>query len=167
MTAQQQLQLNIMLTNAHNDYGKMLSAYAFFKVSSPDLCKDLVQQTFMKAWVYLIRGGKVERMKVFLYKILDNLIIDEYRKKKTVSLDYLMETGYEPKPVDSKSLLNNLDAKIAIKQIESLPSIYREVVHMRYVENLTLQEISLVTGKSKNTLAVRLNRGIKKLRVLK
>ncbi len=154
------------LTNAHNDYSKGLSAHAFFKVHDHAIGDDLVQDTFMKTWAYLVRGGKIDVMKVFLYHILNHLIVDEYRKHKTTSLDVLLEKGLEPGVDDSERLFNILDGKAALLLIQRLPERYRKVMRMRYVQDLSLSEMSLITGQSKNTMAVQVHRGLVKLKLL-
>jgi DNA-directed RNA polymerase specialized sigma24 family protein len=47
-----------------------------------------------------------------------------------------------------------------------LPKKYQKVVHMRYVQDLTLEEMSLITGQSKNAMAVQVHRGLEKLKLL-
>lgn len=89
MTPKQNVQRQKTLTVAHHDYEKGLKARAFFKVRNHEIGEDLVQETFMKTWIYLVRGGKIDVMKAFLYHILNHLIVDEYRKHKTTSLDVL------------------------------------------------------------------------------
>lgn len=96
MTLKKEKQQQSLLTSAHHEYEKGLNAHAFFKVNNRATGEDLVQETFMKTWVYLVKGGKIDVMKSFLYHILNNLIVDEYRKRKTSSLDVLLEKGYEP-----------------------------------------------------------------------
>jgi RNA polymerase sigma-70 factor, ECF subfamily len=105
-------------------------------------------------------------MKSFLYHILNNLIVDEYRKRKIASLDVLIEKGYEPSENNSESLFNILDGKKAILLIQRLPEKYQKVMRMRYIQDLSLKEMALVTGQSKNTMAVQLHRGLEKLKLL-
>lgn len=166
MTPKNEKRLQAILTTAHHDYEKGLNTRAFFKVSNHEVGEDLVQQTFMKTWIYLVKGGKIEMMKAFLYHILNNLIVDQYRKSKAVSLDVLMEKGFEPSTVDSRNLVNVLDGEAALLLIERLPEMYRKVMRMRYVQDLSLEEMSLITRKSKNAIAVQLHRGLKKLKIL-
>lgn len=166
MTPNQQTKLQKILTVAHNEYEKGLNTRAFFKVSNHQIGEDLVQQTFMKTWIYLVKGGKIEIMKAFLYHILNNLIIDEYRKRKTVSLEVMMEKGFEPSVEESVRVLNIFDGKAAFVLIERLPEMYRKVMRMKYVQDLSLSEMSLITGISKNTIAVQLHRGLEKLKIL-
>ncbi len=166
MTVKQKTKMNEIITSAHQDYARLLNTFAIYKLNNYQTGEDLVQQTFMKAWMYLRKGGKIETMKAFLYHILNNLIVDEYRKRKTTSLDSLLEKGFEPTSDDSKRLLNVLDGKAAITLIEHLPETYKKVMRMRYVQDLSLEEISNLTGESRSTLAVQLHRGLDKLRTL-
>jgi RNA polymerase sigma-70 factor, ECF subfamily len=143
-----------------------LFQYCLFKVSDRELAKDLVQETFMKTWIYAAdaESGKIESMKAFLFRTLSNLIVDEYRKRKTISLDTLAEDGFDPPFDDSDRLLDTIDGERALQLLKFLPEDYRDVVFMRYVQELSLEEIAEITGESKNTLSVRLHRGIKKLK---
>lgn len=166
MTLKQETRQQTTLTEAHHDYGKKLNAYAFFKVHDRAISDDLVQDTFMKTWRYLVKDGKIDVMKAFLYHVLNDLIVDEYRKRKTTSLDVLLEKGFEPSIDDSGRLLNVSDGKAAILLIQRLPKIYQKVMRMRYVQRLSLNEMSLIIGQSKNTIAVQAHRGLAKLKLL-
>jgi RNA polymerase sigma-70 factor (ECF subfamily) len=167
MTEKKEKEMQEILTIAHNDYEKGLNARAFFKVSNHEIGQDLVQETFVKTWSYLAKGGKIEIMRAFLYHILNNLIIDQYRKHKTTSLDIILEKGFEPASDDDFSRLYNiLDGKKALLLIARLPQKYQKVMRMRYVQDLTLKEMSMITGQSKNTLAVQAHRGLDILKSL-
>jgi len=155
-----------ILTSAHNDFEKSLNARAFFKLHDHALGEDVVQETFMKTWLYLVKGGKIDLMRAFLYHVLNNLIIDEYRKRRTSSLDVLMENGFGPSTENSDQVINFLDGKKAIILIQRLPKMYRQVMRMRHVQDLSLKEISLITGQTKNSIAVQLHRGLIKLKLL-
>ncbi len=166
MTTKQESEQRAVLTVAHGDYKKGLDLYAFFKIHNRMLGEDLVQDTFMKTWSYLVKGGKIDVMKSFLYHILNNLIVDEYRKHKPISLDVLLEKGFEPVVDRSGRMFNVLDGKAAIILIQRLPLKYQKVMRMRYIQDLSLKEISLITGQSKNTIAVQAHRGLEKLKLL-
>jgi len=166
MTPKQEKQRQTVLTRAHHDFGNGLNQFSFSKIGDYTLSKDLVQDTFMKTWSYLVRGGKIDVMKAFLYHILNDLIVDEYRKHKVASLDVLLEKGFEPSADHSGRILNILDGKAAFLLIQRLPEKYQKVMRMRYGKTLSLKEISLITGQSKNTVAVQLHRGLEKLKLL-
>ena len=166
MTLKQETKRRAVMTLAHHDYEKKLNLHAFFKLHDHAMGEDLVQDTFFKTWSYLVKGGKIDVMKAFLYHILNNLIVDEYRKRKTISLDALIEKGLEPGSDQSEQLFDALDGKAALLLIQRLPLTYQKAMRMRYLQDLTLAEMSLVTGQSKNTIAVQLHRGLAKLRLL-
>lgn len=166
MTPKQKIRSRELLTTAYTDHQKGMHTHAFFKIHSQEVSNDMVQETFLKTWRYLVRGGNIELMKPFLYHVLNNLIVDEYRKRKTTSLDVLLEKGYEPTTTDSDRLLNLLDGKAAVVLIARLPVPYQKVMRMRYVQDLSLEEMSLITGHSKNALSVQIHRGLSKLKLL-
>lgn len=166
MTTLESTRQRIALTVAHHDFQKGLNTHAFFKVHNHELGEDLVQATFIKTWGYLVRGGKIDLMKAFLYHVLNDLIIDEYRKHKTTSLDVLLEKGFEPSTNPTERLFNSMDGKMALLLIQRLPVKYQKVMRMRYVQDLTLKEMSLITGQSINAMTVQSHRGLMKLKQL-
>lgn len=166
MTSKLEIRRRALLTLAHHDHQKGLTARAFFKLHDRNLGEDLVQDTFMKTWIYLVKGGKIDTMKAFLYHILNNLIVDEYRKHTTTSLDALLEKGFEPSAGDPRRLFGVLDGKAAMLLIPCLPEKYQKVMRMRYVQDLSLKEMSIITGQSCNTMSVQAHRGLEKLKSL-
>ena len=166
MTQIQQTKQEEIIILAHHNFEKGLNSHAYFKIHDHAVGEDMVQDTFLKTWKYLVNGGKIDTMKAFLYHILNNLIIDQYRKHKTISLDGLIEEGFEPSIDHTERLFNFLDGKKAILLIKRLALIYQKVMHMRYVQDLSLKEISSITGQSKNTIAVQTHRGLGELKSL-
>jgi len=164
MTPKQKIKREGVLTVAHHDHERGMNSYAFFKTHNHATGQDLVQDTFIKTWAYLVRGGKIDLMKPFLYHILNQLIIDEYRKRKTSSLDVLIEKGFEPSFDHSERIFNVFDGKAALLLIQYLPAKYEKVMRMRYAQDLSLKEISLITGQSRNAVAVQAHRGLIKLK---
>ena len=154
------------LTGGYTDFKRKLNLYALSRTHSAATSDDLVQETFLKTWKYLLKGGGIEKMEAFLYHILKNLIVDEYRKRKTTSLEILLEKGFDPSFDAREQHVNTLDGESAMRLLKHLPAHYRKVIRMRYIQDLSLKEMSLITGKTKNALAVQVHRGIEKLRVL-
>ncbi len=159
-------QIRQTITTAHNDYEKVLRRRAEFKIQNYSISEDLVQTTFLKTWKYLVAGGKIETMKNFLYHILNGLIIDEYRKNKAVSLETLLGQDFNPGFDDSEHLMNIIDGRSAALLIAKLPKKYREVIYMKYIENLSPSEISNITKQAKNTVSVQAHRGLIELKTL-
>jgi RNA polymerase sigma-70 factor (ECF subfamily) len=147
-------------------YKQKLSSYAFFKTHNPTLTEDLVQDTFIKTWAYLVKHGEVQSMKSFLYHVLTHLIIDEYRKSKPTSLDTLQDKGFDPPTHTHERLPEMWDGRKAAKLIEQLPPRYQTIVRMRFLQDLSIKEISELTGQSSNTVTVQSHRGLRRLRRL-
>lgn len=166
ITPKQRLEREKILNAAHHNHESGMKSYAFFKIHNNTSVEDLVQNTFIKTWSYLVRKGKIELMKPFLYHILNQLIIDEYRKKKTTSLDSMIEKGFEPGVDQTEDILKMSDSKRVLNLIQNLPPKYRKVLRMKYSQNLSLKEISSITGQSRNTIAVQAHRGLAKLKKL-
>jgi RNA polymerase sigma factor (sigma-70 family) len=163
----QEMKMQEVLCEAYNTYDKPLTRYATLKIGNPSLAEDLVQETFLKAWKYISKGGQIDAMKSFLYHVLNHLIIDEYRKRKAVSLDNLVEKGYEPSAVnESERAMDIIDGGAVVHLIDQLPPRYRTVIADRYVQDLSIEEIAEVTHQSRNTVAVQIHRGLSKLKTL-
>lgn len=163
ITIKERIEAGTVLTRAYDDYAQNLNNYAFYKLNNSALGEDLVQEAFMKTWKYLVKHGKIDSMKAFLYHVLKGLITDEYRKHKPVSLEALIENGFEPSGGDYARIEDVSDGKAAIHLIAKLPEPYQKIMHMRYVRNLSIAEVASFTCQSKNNVAVQTHRGIRKL----
>ena len=142
-----------------------LFRYCFFKISDREIAKDLVQETFMKTWNYLAKGEKIGNIRAFFYKILSNLIIDEYRKKKAVSLDNLQEKiGFDLGFNEEETLEDKIDAEKALLSLNQIGESYRDIIVMRYIQELSIKEIAEIINESENTVSVKIHRGLKKVR---
>ena len=155
-------------TAAYEEHADALFRFSFFKLSDRELAQDTLQETFTKTWLFIAKGGKVDNFKAFLYRTMSNLIIDEYRKRKPIdSLETMGEDGgFEAPFDDTESWFNKADGERAMKLIGQIPDPYNEAVFMRYVEDLSLQEIAEITGETENAISVRVHRGLEKLKKL-
>ena len=153
-------------TQAYTEHADALFRYAWFKTNDRELSKDLVQETLLSSWRYVQSDNAIVSFKSLFYKILHNRIIDYYRKKKSTSLDMLLEKGIDFGNDPRENLIDELDGKRAMKYIEALPKEYRDAVFMRYVDDLSISEIATITGTSNNTTTVRIHRGLEKLKKL-
>jgi RNA polymerase sigma-70 factor (ECF subfamily) len=138
---------------------------------------DLVQDTFLKAWDNIREGEEVRSFKSFLYRILHNLIIDEYRRKKSGSLDALLEDETRASAIESllsegslEDAATEIDTRLLIDSIRErmpeLPAPYREIITMRYIDGLEIGEIADMLAVSENVVSVRIHRALAKLRTL-
>ena len=156
---------------AFTEYNDALFRHATLRISDREKAIDLVHDTFTKVWTYIRGGHEVENFRPFLYKVLNNLIIDEYRKQKEASLDALLERegvdeGSFPELSESsvEALAATIDGKQAMNLIATLPDVYREVLILRFVDGLGPREMSTLIEESENVISVRIHRGLKLLR---
>ena len=150
-------------------------AYILYTVRDADLADDIFQDTFIKA-ITTIRQGKYTetgKFKAWIMRIAHNLIIDFFRQKKqenTISKDSyevdllnnvnLCDDTFESQLVKSQVLQ---DVK---KLVYYLPDKQREVLEMRYYNDLSFQEIADLTGVSINTALGRMRYAIINMRKL-
>lgn len=166
-------EVNAQFEKAFHAYGDELFRHAAMRLKDRERAVELTQESFVKALQYAKRGNTIDDLRPFLYRTLRHLIIDEYRKKKSVSLEAMTEGERSPDidsilpPDESNTLeraIDRYDGKRAIEALAQLPDLYREAVSLRYVEGLTPAEIADIVGESENVVSVRVHRGLKKLR---
>lgn len=156
---------------AFDEYNDALFRHAFLRISNREKAVDLVHDTYTKVWSYLRSGYEIDNFRPFLYKVLNNLIIDEYRRKKESSLDALLEIDgvdegsfSELSESTAEALAATIDGKMAFEMLETLPDQYREVIILRFVDQLGPREISELIEETENVVSVRIHRGLKMLR---
>jgi RNA polymerase sigma-70 factor (ECF subfamily) len=154
--------------DAYDEFADALYRHCYFRVFSKERAEELVQETFMKAWQYVAKGNDVENMRAFLYRIANNLVIDYSRKKKEESLDALLAISptYEPSVDGRKETERNLMIDHLHKVMQELPDDVRQILLLRYVEDLDPKEIALVLDITSNNVSVRLNRAHASLKQL-
>src|SRR3954451_21491027 len=152
-------------------YQHRLLRYLLFLTSSRELAEDLFQEVWMRV---LVRGGQFNgkaRFDTWLFTIARNLVIDYRRKRTLSSLDELFEGSSEddrpmsfevsdtqPTPFDNfASLQDRQRVAEALLQVDTL---YREVLVLRFHEEMSLQEIATVTRAPLSTVKSRLYRGL-------
>ncbi len=158
---------------AFEEYSDALFRHAFLRISDRERAIDVVHDAYTKVWAYVRGGHEVENFRPFLYKVLNNLIIDEYRKTKESSLDALLEIeGVDEGSFSDltsntvESLAATLDGKQVFGLVETLPDVYKEVIILRFVDELGPKEISVLIEETENVVSVRLHRALKLLRDL-
>jgi len=114
----------------------------------------------------MIKGKTILRMKPFIFRVANNLIIDWYRSKNAKPIP--MEEVEEAKLFSKDDRLDDLiDAKADVKILEAaldrVGPIYRDVLVLKYAEELDVDEIAKKLNVSENVVYVRLHRGKKYL----
>jgi RNA polymerase sigma-70 factor (ECF subfamily) len=152
-------------------YQHRLLRYLLYLTSNREMAEDLFQEVWMRV---LVRGAQFNgqaRFDTWLFTIARNLVIDQRRKRTMSSLDELVEVGKEddkpmsfevagdePTPFDRFSNLEDRQ-RIAASLLQ-LDTLHREVLVLRFHEELSLEEIAKVTRAPLSTVKSRLYRGL-------
>lgn len=163
---------NKAFMEAYEAYSDAIFRHCFFRLSDRERALELTQETFTRAWNYLHEGKEVERMKPFLYRIAGNLIIEEYRKKKSVSLDEFLEgENHDESMVEGlrdgdelERIADAFDAERAGEALKELSESHREVLVLRFIDGLSPKEIAVHLEERENTVSVRIHRALQELR---
>lgn len=146
-------------------YARRIYRFVFFKVSSEEEAQDLTADVFLKAWQYLLEesGRDVRHLGALLYSIARNRVIDHYRSRSLKETLPLTEDADEI-IADDRSLADQTEAKLDVEMLErhlrSLKDEYREVLIMRYLDELSAAEIGKILQKPPGTVRVLLHRAL-------
>jgi len=166
MTEEANQNLNISFSKSYEEFSDAIFRYCLYQTSNREKALDLTQDTFIKTWEYISQGNKVDNLRAFLYKVAGNLIIDYRRKKKSDSLDQMTESGFDLKDTtnEMEKTENIFEKDLALKVIEQLEEKYKDVLILRFVEDMSVKEIAKIMHQNENNISVRIHRGIQKLK---
>lgn len=151
------------------------SVYSFALRSAGDEAEDIAQDTFLKVWKNLEKyDPNQSQFRTWLMRIARNTVIDYLRKKKSfVFSDFehdskessLSETP-DVEPLPDELVARAHDEREVREVLEKLPPTYREVLLLRYMNQLSFEEISKILGEPSNTVRSRHRRALLQLRTL-
>lgn len=142
-------------------------------IKNEDVANDIFQETFVKAILTIKQGRYTENGKfpAWISRIAHNLIIDYYRQEKSENhqsadleeIDILNRKELCEATIEDLIITNQIrnDVKYLIQE---LPPLQREVLNMRYYQNLSFKEIAELTNVSINTALGRMRYAIINLR---
>ena len=144
-----------------NDYYKNLCGYANLFTKDPSKSEDIVQNIFVKIWIYRKKIDPNISIKKYLYKSVYNEFIDQYRKNKSViSLEekYLkvIDTIIDDNSLGIEKLMMNVN-----REIDKLPEKCKRVFILNKKEGLTHNEIAEYLQISTKTVESHITRAFK------
>ena len=152
--------------------GRVFS-YIMNIVKDKDLADDLFQETFVKAIVTINQGRYTENGKfpAWITRIAHNLIIDYFRQEKSLAqlscddgnVNILNRKELSDETIEDSIVREQIlnDVRLLVGQ---LPPLQREVLEMRYYQDMSFKEIAENTGVSSNTALGRMRYAILNLR---
>jgi len=162
----------VLLDQLIEQYQHRLLRYLLFLTGRRETAEDLFQETWMRV---LLRGAQYNgkaRFDTWLFTIARNLVIDLSRKRIMASLDEMSESGEDERPfeiaIDGPSPLDQFrsreDSAEVAEVLLKLEPNYREVLVLRFHEEMSLEEIASVTRAPLSTVKSRLYRGLAALK---
>ncbi|UII56119.1 RNA polymerase sigma factor SigW [Cytobacillus spongiae] len=173
--------INQVLKGDQNAYGEIVEVYkdkvfqiCYRMLGNRHEAEDIAQEAFIRAYVNISSFHLDRKFSTWLYRIATNLCIDRIRKKKP---DYYLDAEvagtdglnmYSQIAADTKlpeTEVETLELQETIQhEISRLPEKYRSVIVLKYIEELSLNEISEVLDLPLGTVKTRIHRGREALR---
>ena len=150
-----------------------LFSYILYRVRNRDLADDIFQDTFIKAILTIKQGRYTEngKFRAWITRIAHNLIVDCFRQERnenTVSNDeYEFDLFNNFRLCEDNIEVTMVKAQVfddVRRLVEYLPDTQREVLNMRYYQELSFKEIADKTGVSINTALGRMRYAILNMR---
>lgn len=155
-------------------YQDKLYHMAYRMLNNRQEAEDVVQDTFLRVYKNLDRFDESLKFSTWIYRIATNLCIDRLRKRKpSYSLDaesqeYEGLDGYSMIPSDNRTpeseLILSDTQRIIHQAMESLPAKYKTVMKLRYIQDMSLQEVGDILDLPVTTIKTRVHRGREFLR---
>lgn len=150
-------------------YVEKIYRFVYFKINSKEEAEDIVSNVFLKIWSYLTEytEKEIESFSGLIYRVARNAVVDFYRQRASRP-----ESAWEENPDLAVEEEGYKDAEVGqemeqlMRLIKKLKQEYQEVLLLKYVDDLSNNEISDILGKSKISVRVTLHRAVKKLKEL-
>lgn len=153
-----------MFTDLYDTHGDAIFRFCYFKTGNRDTAKDLTQDIFIKVFNHMAKKD-IDNPKSFIYTIAKNTVIDFWRKSKSLNEGSLPE-GFFESIAEKDNTESNADYSIFLSLVDKLSPSDREVILLRYVEDMSSKDMAELLGERENTVLVRISRAKEKLQNL-
>jgi RNA polymerase sigma-70 factor (ECF subfamily) len=157
-------------------YKNKIYQVAFRMLGNRSEAEDIGQETFLRVYANLARYDQEHKFSTWIYRIATNLCIDQLRKRQFVysldqeiaatdGLDMYSQIADEGKGPEAEAV--TLEVQLEVQQaLNQLPAKYKSIMVLRYIEDLSLQEISEIVDLPVTTIKTRIHRGREALKNL-
>lgn len=156
-----------------NRYKSSIHSYIYYIVRNRELTEDIFQETFVKVIMTIKQGRYTEngKFKAWITRIAHNLIIDNFRQERSentlsndeVEVDLFNNIKLCDGTIEDSMVRRQVLSDVR-KLVSHLPENQREVLEMRYYQDLSFKEIAEMTGVSINTALGRMRYAILNMR---
>ncbi|OGD38988.1 hypothetical protein A2907_01695 [Candidatus Azambacteria bacterium RIFCSPLOWO2_01_FULL_37_9] len=153
--------INDLMEN-YNELVNQIFRFIYLKTSSKEIAEDLTQDCFLSTVKYL-KDKEVRNIKAFLFRTARNKVIDYYRiKNRIIYSDELVLANEKISSRDDIAMKQ--DARMIIEKLNSLGEEDKEILMMRYIEDMNIKEIAEALGKNEVVVRVRIFRAMQKFK---
>jgi RNA polymerase sigma-70 factor, ECF subfamily len=155
-----------------NAFGKLYERYldeiyrfVFYRLGNQEEAEDITANAFIKTWEYLPaiekQDDSIKNFRNWLYQVSKNLIVDYYRKKKTVQLP---NGTYESEVSTEVISEKNIRSGKLVHAIMELKPEYQQIILLRFVNQLSHEDTAEIMGLNTGQTRILQYRALKKLR---
>lgn len=148
------------IVNEHIDEIYNFSRYMLFDADEAD---DIVQKTFLSLYNNMNKLDMTKSVRPWLYKVARNNCLDHIKRKKPMNFSVISPDDSFDVPDNEPSLESKLDnaelLETVKREISNLPPQYREIMLLKYFEDMTFEQIGEVLDISPNTVKSNFYRG--------
>jgi RNA polymerase sigma factor (sigma-70 family) len=156
------------------EYREDIFRMVYFRTQSKMDAEDLTQEIFMKAFNNISRLKEHSLFKAWLYRIAVNRVRDHHRRRILTAFFFLSPGKDDEDSMDMHPSNNSTALDYVMKKqfwdnlkvfLAKLGRYEREVFQLKYLDHLSIPEISTVLNKNENTIKTHLYRAVKKFRL--
>lgn len=158
---------------AYDSYVDKVYRFVYFKIGSEDEAKDITSIVFLKTWEHINKNSLKEEktLKSLIYKIARNAVIDFYRddRRNKFSANEIfseLENAVDLKNDLTAESFKSSDIENLKKKMAELKDEYKEIIILRFIEELSFSEIGKILDKSSGNARVLAYRALKALKEL-
>jgi len=136
------------LADIYERYSPDIFRYAYRLLDDNELAEDCVADTFHRFLIAIQGGTSFENMRAYLYRVAHNWITDHYRRRPPPSISFEDKLHIDPEDNPSHLVMQEMDRQRMRAALLRLSPEQRQVIELRYLENLSHFEVAAVLGKT-------------------
>ncbi|MEW6610094.1 MAG: RNA polymerase sigma factor [Patescibacteria group bacterium] len=160
------------LGEIYDIFAPSLYRYISFRISHVQDREDTLSNVFLRVFESIAKGVKISNIRAFLYQSTRNAIIDYYRestRNAAVVIEWneeLLQNEQRNGSLSHSSPLFDatMQNELIVRELGRLKDEYREILLLRYIEDLEIAEIAEIMQKSSVAIRVTLHRALKALK---
>jgi RNA polymerase sigma-70 factor (ECF subfamily) len=152
------------LVNIYERYSPEIFRYANHQLNDGNMAEDCVSETFSR-FLQSIRGGTLpENVRAYLYRAAHNWIIDQYRHRPLPELALDDELHTDPEGDPAYTATKKIERQHIHAAIQRLPPDQRQVIVLRFMQDLSHEEVAATIGKTIEATRALQHRAVSALR---